>query len=219
MNNNIYPILEQAKLCSKSQIVPGDADTEAVIVTTDALGVKQASGVPVSGDHRAESIPPSENDYSVGIIFRYKAFTYGFFGDLDGEYSTSSYGYTYNDEETVVAKRVPNVDVYNVNHHGSEHSSNPTFVGALSPRVSLIQCGVNNSYGHPKQATLDKLLPISDVWITENGNPEAKYGASKITNGDITITTSADGSEYTVTGGGYTRTYTSRKAKLPTCKV
>jgi len=218
-NTRIYPILEQAKLCSKTQIKPTDADTEVMVVTTDALGVKTSSGKAVSGDHRSDTHPPSENDYSIGFIFRYKVFSYGFFSDLDGEYSISSYGYSYNDEETVVAKRVPKVDLYNVNHHGSEHSSNPTFLAALDPTASIISCGLNNSHGHPKQITLDKLLPISDVWITEKGNPSASYGKSRITNGDITITTTADGKSFTVSGGGMSATYTSRKSTLPACKL
>ena len=151
---------------------------------------------------------------------QYGNFRYATFGDLDGQYDTSSYGYTYNDEETGVAPRVGEVDVYKVNHHGSEHSSNEFFVKTLSPQVSVISCGEDNSYGHPDQITLNKLLPISQVYLTEKGNPSASYENAIISNGDVDIHVAVGGKTFTVTTAtGGTQKFTSKGATAPVCTL
>jgi hypothetical protein len=87
-SNKIYPVRQIAKLCSTTQLAPPDADAAVTIVAVDAATTYMADGKTlVGGDHHAESYPPSENDYSVGFVVRYKQFSYGFFSDLDGEYT------------------------------------------------------------------------------------------------------------------------------------
>lgn len=49
------------------------------------------------------------------------------------------------------------VDVLKVSHHGSKTSSNETFIEKASPRIAVIQCGKDNSYGHPHAETLEVL--------------------------------------------------------------
>lgn len=79
------------------RISPPDGDGEVSIIITDALGVKMADGITdVSGDHHKDNVPPSENDYCIGLLIRFGDFTYVTAGDLDGEYATSGFGYTYN---------------------------------------------------------------------------------------------------------------------------
>ena len=218
-SKSIYKVRETAQLCSDTQISPSDDGAKVRIVTADALGCKDHAGNPVYGDHSTEDAPPSENDYSLGLIFQYKDFSFGHFGDLDGEYSSSSYGYWYNDIESCVLHRLGEVDVYNVNHHGSSHSSNSDFVKKLNPTVSVISCGDGNSYGHPTQAALNRLLDVSDVFVTETCNTDASYGSSHRNMGDVTITVSSDGKSYTVTGsnGSSKYSYDSKGASLPTC--
>ena len=71
--------------------------------------MKKINSEPVPGDHHASSLPPSENDFSVGLLIRFGDIEYVTCGDLDGEYSSSSFGYTYNDIESIVAPRVGEV--------------------------------------------------------------------------------------------------------------
>lgn len=40
-------------------------------------------------------------------------------------------------------------------HHGSRTSSSSEFIDAVSPQYTVIQCGANNSYGHPHKETLE----------------------------------------------------------------
>ncbi len=47
--------------------------------------------------------------------------------------------------------------VLKVGHHGSKGGTSHTFVQAVDPQVAVIQCGLNNQYGHPHQEVLDRL--------------------------------------------------------------
>ena len=44
-----------------------------------------------------------------------------------------------------------------VGHHGSSTSSTPLFLSRFRPKIAVIQCGADNSYGHPTPQTLDNL--------------------------------------------------------------
>ena len=46
-------------------------------------------------------------------------------------------------------------DILQVGHHGSSTSSTSEFLDLVTPGVAVISCGVDNSYGHPHQETLD----------------------------------------------------------------
>ncbi|MFN0123359.1 MAG: ComEC/Rec2 family competence protein [Blastocatellia bacterium] len=44
-----------------------------------------------------------------------------------------------------------------VGHHGSRHATSGKFLETIAPKVAIISDGANNEYGHPGQATLDRL--------------------------------------------------------------
>jgi competence protein ComEC len=90
-------------------------------------------------------------------------------------------------------------NILKVGHHGSSYSSGVTFLGAVSPEVSIIQVGSDNSYGHPAQQTLSNLQAVgSQIYRTD-------------TTGNVIVTT--DGITYSVTTerstSGYTTTSSS----------
>lgn len=204
-NSNIYPIHEIAQLGSTTQIAPPDSGALVEIIQTDADSVYMADGTtPLQGDHTAESLPPSENDYSIALHIRYGLIDYATAGDSDGEYNTSSFGYTYNDVENILASRYGDMDVIRANHHGSGHSTSQTYVDALDPSASAISCG-DNTFGHPAQEVLDRLLATGDVYVTNLCDVTRNYGTSVLVNGDI-ILTSSDGVNYTINGNAYVAT-------------
>ncbi len=200
---------EIAQLGSSTQIDLGLADgVTTTIVQVDADGVMQADGVtPVAGDHTAESLPPSENDYSITVMVNWGEFDYVTGGDTDGEYTTSSYNYTYNDVETVVASRIDqDVEVIWVNHHGSSHSTNANYVATLDPDVAIYSVGSTNTYGHPDQGVLDRLYNNGTVqYFTQMGDPTRDYYDSIIVDGNVVVQV-ADGVNYTVNGDTYVAT-------------
>ncbi|MGI6200875.1 MAG: ComEC/Rec2 family competence protein [Christensenellales bacterium] len=49
-------------------------------------------------------------------------------------------------------------EVIKLGHHGSNTSTDLDYLEAVDPDLALISCGQDNSYGHPHEETLDKLI-------------------------------------------------------------
>ncbi len=138
-----------------------------------------------------------ENDLCVALLVEYGDFDFFVAGDLSG--SNSSY---YHDIETSIASEVGDIDVYEVDHHGSASNSNETFISALEPEVSVISVG-NNSYGHPTQTVIDRLVNHdSYIYQTELGSGGTiPSGKGEVVGGHVVI--SVNGGTYTVDGDSY----------------
>ena len=54
-------------------------------------------------------------------------------------------------------EKYANVSILKVAHHGSKYTTDEEFLNLINPKVALISCGVDNSYGHPHQELLDRL--------------------------------------------------------------
>lgn len=52
------------------------------------------------------------------------------------------------------------VDVLKVGHHGSSSSTSSSFLKKVTPQYAVISVGKDNSYGHPTQAGMKKLLSL-----------------------------------------------------------
>ncbi len=148
--------------------------------------------------------PSNENDFSVALVLRFGALDYFLGGDLSGELAPAGADASYHDIETAVAGGLPDLDVYRVDHHGSDHSSNPTFLAQTAPEVAIVSVGNSNRYGHPRPATLDRLAARGAVYLTERGDPTVPSGAAHVA-GDVVLR-SADGRRYTVAGSWFRAT-------------
>ena len=136
-----------------------------------------------------------ENEYDVCLVVNYGSFSFFVAGDLTGNPASG-----YKDIETSVAPLVGDVDVYQVNHHGSYSSSVANFLQTVQAEVSIISVG-SNSYGHPHQVVLDRLVTYgSFVYQTETGSGGTLPATDlTVVGGHVVITT--DGLEtYTVDG-------------------
>jgi beta-lactamase superfamily II metal-dependent hydrolase len=190
------------------------AGAAAEVVMANAKGVMQADGTtPVSGDHSTQGVPPSENDYSVGVRLSHGPYAYATAGDSDGEYATSTFGYTYNDVESHLVEPMGDVDTVRANHHGSSHSSSRGYLSALTPQTGVISCGTN-SYGHPGNRTLDEFRGVgADVYLTNNpcdtddGTGPIDYSGTFNNDGTIHLATTDGGAGYTIDYDGGTRSY------------
>lgn len=71
-----------------------------------------------------------------------------------------------------------------VAHHGSRYSSSEQFLSEISPRISVISVGADNSYGHPHKETmerLDKYAGRAKVYRTdESGQITVIVGDDKV---------------------------------------
>jgi beta-lactamase superfamily II metal-dependent hydrolase len=172
------------------------------IVAVDGNGVLPAVDLSTDG------APPDENDYSIAALVRMGRFDYFTAGDLSGQTLVSSQGYSYHDMETRVAPKVKDVDVLRVSHHGSSHASNPSLLAELAPRISIIQVADGNTNGHPTQATVNRLLATSRLYLTEHGNAATDLRDAKVL-GHVVVRTST-GTDYTVGNDRYVATDPAR---------
>ena len=89
------------------------------------------------------------------------------------------------EEKNETSRQWPQTTVLKVGHHGSDTSSSESFLNQVKPEISVISVGINNTYGHPKKTTLDKLNALeTSIYRTDQ-------------NGTITIT--CDGTNCVVT--------------------
>jgi beta-lactamase superfamily II metal-dependent hydrolase len=206
------------------------AGVTATILNANGKDTMQADGVtPVSGNHVNDATPPSENDYSIAVKVTYGNWEYATAGDSDGEYSTSGFGYTYNDIEAKLGPLYGNVETYRLNHHGSGHSSGNGFLDTLRPETVFISCGVN-SYGHPSNRATDKLRTLvnekgtgADMYIANNpcdtlqsdGSTATNYAGILNTNGDVVLRTTGGGAGYVVAYSNGSRTYVTYNEDAP----
>ena len=72
-------------------------------------------------------------------------------------------------------------DVLQVGHHGSSTSTTEEFLENVKPHYAVISCGAGNQYGHPHQATLDKLWHIPFYTADLQGTIIARSDGKTIT--------------------------------------
>jgi competence protein ComEC len=90
------------------------------------------------------------NDNSVAILLTYGTARILLAGDAEA-----------NEEEYMASGLYTGpLTILKVTHHGSNTSSTPLFLSRFPPRVAVIQCGVDNPYGHPTPETLDRLQRV-----------------------------------------------------------
>lgn len=59
--------------------------------------------------------------------------------------------------EKLIAGSLSDITYLKVAHHGSRYSSSGDFLRRVTPDISVISAGVDNSYGHPHDETLSRL--------------------------------------------------------------
>ena len=60
-------------------------------------------------------------------------------------------------DPSLLAERLPRLDLLKVAHHGSRTATTQAFVDAVRPRIAIASAGTGNPYGHPARATLERL--------------------------------------------------------------
>ena len=100
------------------------------------------------------------NNRSVVVRVDFKNASFLFVGDAEAE-----------EEQLLVndlaTKALLDCDFLKVGHHGSETSSKPFFIDAVTPKVAAISCGkkdvgTNKGYKHPRLKTVKQILPQAD---------------------------------------------------------
>lgn len=113
------------------------------------------------------------NNYSIVFKLTYGSKSFLFTGDAEDVSEREMLAKGYNLK----------ADVLKVGHHGSNSSTTSEFLSAVAPQYAVISVGKDNEYGHPTQATMDKLKNASvTVYRTdENGTIVATCDGNTIT--------------------------------------
>ena len=116
----------------------------------------------------------SKNENSMVLDICHKEFNVLLTGDVEGKGEKLLYETLYNEKSIY--------DVLKVAHHGSNSSSPKELLSLIKPKISLISCGKNNSYGHPHVELLERLDDIgSEVFITyESGAVTIKTDGNRM---------------------------------------
>ena len=136
-----------------------DTGTEILYMQAgDALLTPETKMICIyPGETDLESNPEfskDRNDGSLVLELYFKEF-----GEIDGFTALFSGDISGEVEEVLLAQgRLPKVWLYKAAHHGSKNSNAMETMQALAPKVAVISCGRNNSYGHPHGETLDRFL-------------------------------------------------------------
>lgn len=96
------------------------------------------------------------NEASMVVKLSYGSFSLLLTGDVEGA-----------GEECLLAclkeQSVSEVTVLKTAHHGSGGTTSQALLRQVSPRVAVISCGRNNTYGHPHEETLSRLREVDAV--------------------------------------------------------
>ncbi|MCR9248487.1 MAG: lamin tail domain-containing protein [bacterium] len=93
-----------------------------------------------------------ENSRSLAFRLDYGDFSMWLGGDLTGGGNNTS------DVESPASLACGDVDVYMLNHHGSNTSSSTNLITRLDPELCVVSCGTGNPYGHPTITVTNRIV-------------------------------------------------------------
>ncbi|WP_290172403.1 ComEC/Rec2 family competence protein [uncultured Dubosiella sp.] len=102
-----------------------------------------------------------ENDESIVSYFSYDGIDYLWMGDAGVEI----------ERQLLKQYDLSKVDVLKLGHHGSQTSSDFSFLAQTNPQLALISVGENNRYGHPHPRVIQDLrnLEIDTLMTKDDG--------------------------------------------------
>ena len=193
-----------AQIGSTSQITPPDSNAIVKVVAADGSSYKPllGDGLPLRADHTAYNDAPGENEYSLALKISFGRFTYATCGDIGGEDNTNLVGTRSLDIETTLAPLIGPADVFQVNHHGSSHSTNAEWLRVLSPQLALISCA-NTIIGHPSRSVMNRLTAANvRVVLTEKcQNWLDEFDNVFVIGDDIVVRSVDNGDTFSVVSG------------------
>jgi len=138
-----------------------------------------------------------ENERSICLLVEYRNFRYTVSGDLGGG------ALSLFDLETPCSNLIGDINVFRVNHHGSNSSTNLNWLNNLDAEAAVVSLGDNNPYGFVHTEVIGRITAnptIQVLYHTEEGfNLSSK---SVVVNGHVILQT--DGlTSYTIAGDIY----------------
>jgi len=69
-------------------------------------------------------------------------------------------------EKELIKKYELSTDILKIGHHGSNTSSDKSFLASLNPKYAIISAGRNNRYNHPSKETINNLNSLKINYFT-----------------------------------------------------
>ncbi|MSU34396.1 MAG: MBL fold metallo-hydrolase [Pedosphaera sp.] len=173
---------------------------------------RPASGTPARcSDTNPKPTDTSDNANSIVSLLQFGRFRYFNGGDL-----------SWNIEAQLVCPMalIGSVDVYQVNHHGLDVSSNPLLLRALQPNIAVMNNGPSKGCMTEVVQSLRGLPSLQAIYQVHRNlkqpenNAPAEFCANNGETGGayIKLSVSSDGTSYTVTvpSTGHRQTYATR---------
>ncbi|RYG74751.1 DNA internalization-related competence protein ComEC/Rec2 [Lentibacillus lipolyticus] len=167
---SVHHVIVSAYYSFSEQVVKAMENTGTKIVRTNT-----GDELTIGGQHfkilspSVDNGSPNENSLVLYSVFGGKSWL--FTGDIG------------KDTEQNILRTYPRLSahVLKVAHHGSQTSSDPSFLQQINPEYGLISVGENNTYGHPHAQVLESLAKGSvTVYRTdENGAVEYHFRGNK----------------------------------------
>lgn len=98
------------------------------------------------------------NELSIAVLLQFGTYSALLTGDLEeeGELALLNSGL------------LTHTTTFKAGHHGSNTSTSAQILQATTPEQVIISCGKNNRYGHPDQATMERIRATTDqIWRTD----------------------------------------------------
>ena len=162
---------------------------------------------------KAPEVDP-DNDQSVGFLLRFGKFKFLDLGDL---------GWNYEKKLVCPENLIGTVDLYQTTHHGLDRSNSPQFVGAIQPRVAVMNNGPRKGGPPSVFEILRNSGRTPDIWQGHLalGTPkEVNTDEKMIANleptaeckGNLLKASVAPDGKYTLTNlrNGFSKTYAAR---------
>lgn len=125
----------------------------------------------------SDYVTDNRNAYSLVMGLDYQGFHALFTGDVEA------------DGEKIVSELWPEDNtchLYKAAHHGSNSSNTELLLETISPQLTIISCGLDNSYGHPHKETLERLEAVGSKVIRTD---ESGAIMLRVRDGKITVDT------------------------------
>ncbi|MBQ4590793.1 MAG: MBL fold metallo-hydrolase [Clostridia bacterium] len=132
------------------------ADHKVNVIYSEAHAVYDTGNIKITIIDSV--IPDEENLNNISIIARIDVGSTSIMTTGDAEVEEEMQvveNYTSILGSSLYDPAILDCDILQVGHHGSSTSSTSEFLDLVTPGVAVISCGVDNSYGHPHQETLD----------------------------------------------------------------
>ncbi|MCL2134341.1 MAG: MBL fold metallo-hydrolase [Candidatus Bathyarchaeota archaeon] len=144
------------------------------------------------------------NECSVVLRVEFGETVFLFTGDAD----------TKSENDQITNGLSLDADVLKVGHHGSRTSSSKNYLDIVTPTYAVISCGAGNTYNHPHQEAMTRLIATGATIYRTDENGTIIFTTDGKT---ITVTVEKDTPTPTEEGTIYIGNKNSKIFHLPTC--